>query len=70
MGATVRRQVENESIPLDGWDMCFVRLSFGAACFVHALPGFRLLAMEHRAMKHWVGNGNVHQVVTTCALPS
>ena len=53
-------EVENDAIRLDGWDVCFVMVPFGVACFVHGLPQLRSPAGEHRAVKHWVGRGKVY----------
>ena len=36
-----------------------VRLSFGVACFVHALAELRLFAREVGGAQHCVGDGNV-----------
>ena len=51
---------------LDGWDVWFVRVPFGVACFVNALPELMLLSREQRAVKLWVGKGKVPLVVTSC----
>ena len=63
-------KMEKGAMRLDGWDVCFVRVSCGMACFVHEFLELRLLSGDHRAVKHCFGNGRVPLAVTTCTSAS
>ena len=59
--------VRNDTIRLNGWDACFVSVSF-MECFALAFHELRLFAMEDRGMGHRVGDDKVPSVLTTCIL--
>ena len=52
MGVFVCWKMEKGAMRLDGWDVCFVRVTFGLPCCVHAFPKLRLFAREVIGVEH------------------